>query len=83
MGIAKWGQYAPQWEGVLFAAAAVFLIAALIVFSKYKLGSKLNPNITDPKMVAFLTRYPMVPAYVSMTGGIIIAYMLFRYLDRR
>ena len=83
MGFAKWGMYAPQWEGILFAVAAVFLTAALIIFSKYNLGSKLNPNITDPKMIAFLTKYPMVPAYVSMTGGIIIAYLLFRYLEKR
>ena len=78
--IAKFGSIAPFKEGIFILVAIVFLTLALGVFYKYKLGSNINPAITNPKVKNFLARYPLFPALMGMAVGVFIMVVALRIL---
>jgi uncharacterized membrane protein YidH (DUF202 family) len=82
MAIARYNKMESAKEAILIAVAVLLIAAALFVFSRYKIGNKLNPGITNPKVVNFLTKYPMAGAYFSLCTGIITLSVLFHFLDK-
>ncbi len=74
--ITKWGKVTPVKETVLISAGIVCIVIALLVFRKYKLGSELNPNITNLKLRDFLTRYPIFLGLFPMLIGITVGVLL-------
>ncbi len=56
------------------------LVAAVMIFKKYKMGDTLNPRITNPKVISVLTKYPLLPLYVASVVGIGIVVVINRFL---
>jgi len=79
-GFANLGRVAAGKEVVFFGIGIVFLIAALTVFYKFKLGSRINPAITNPKVRGFLARYPLFPVLIGMLVGILVMVLFLRLL---
>ncbi len=78
--IANLGHVPAAKEAIFFSAGTVFLIIALVVFYKYKLGSNINPAITNPKVRSFLTRYPLFPVGAGMLLGMLVMVVFIRLL---
>jgi len=78
--IADLGRISAAKEVGFFSAGIVFLVIALVVFYKYKLGSNVNPAITNPKVRGFLIRYPLFPAGAGMLVGILVMVVALRIL---
>ena len=78
--IADLGRIAPRKEAIFLGVGIAFLIASLTVFYKYKLGNRINPAITNPKVRGFLSRYPLFPPVVGMLAGILVMVFFLRVL---